>query len=316
MNVEKVAQLGAILEKWCADGYPYLAGEEQTVAEDVFRELYQMQANGDAAARQAMGFLGSKVSKPELTDFDLKGYFSGMVSRLGFTDKQCELFGEHLGSAEIYTTVPMERLTRSFALREVCDVETSKAYQARAEKILDSIVQAPSEPNQTLAKILAGNPVVFSFEKNEHPDASMSSVYVDGKVRPLMEIQSGLMNADKVDDNELAFTIAHELGHWIDFSGRPENYFGREKLWQECFADMVGYKMAKNAGYDMSFAVEKRKIMAKEQRAYCKAENKPLPEKTIFEKRVELLEQAFGNDETSKSNMVMINRLSGLKKER
>lgn len=293
MDAEKIAKLGLFLEKWSAAGYPYAEGEQRDLAESVFSELYQLQGEDNAAAKNAIRELGKHITKPELTDFDLRVHFADMMNGFGFTDKQLELFNNHLETTEIYTVLPMERLVRPSVMHPVCDEKTSRAYQMRVEKIVDALVKAPGEPNQTLAKLLEECSVIYSFEKNERPDAAMSSVFVDGKVRPLLEIQSGLMDS-KISDDELAVTIAHELGHWIDDSRRPADYLGKDKLWQECFADMVGYKMVKNAGYNADLMIKERQEFAEEHRAYQEAQGRKLPEETIFEKRAMLLRQAFG----------------------
>lgn len=53
MDAEKIAKLGLFLEKWSAAGYPYAEGEQRDLAESVFSELYQLQGEDNAAAKNA-----------------------------------------------------------------------------------------------------------------------------------------------------------------------------------------------------------------------------------------------------------------------
>ena len=260
-----------------------------------------------------MQYLDSKLSLPLLTNFDVKKQMVSLLETYGrVTPRQAALFNQLVQEQKVVRYIP-EFCDISYLMKEI-DNDTKQKYQMKTDEVLNEVLSVDVYPNKKLAELLKDNPIIFYYTEHDSTDAAVDSIFQNGKRRPVMILDRGLL---REDNKELLVGImCHELGHWLDDSSRSDNFYGEIRLAEECFADMVGYKMAKNAGYDMSFAVEKRKIMAKEQRAYCKAENKPLPEKTIFEKRIELLEQAFGNDETSKSNMVVINRLSGLKKER
>ena len=59
----------------------------------------------------------------------------------------------------------------------------------------------------------------------------------------------------------LGMVISHELGHFIDARGRPDNYQGSLPQSQEFFADTLGYNMARNAGFDIEhYKSETRKM--------------------------------------------------------
>ena len=57
---------------------------------------------------------------------------------------------------------------------------------------------------------------------------------------------------DEKNKSILPMLIAHEFGHFIDVSNRPEKYTGGLKDKEEFFVDAIGLKMAVNSGYENS----------------------------------------------------------------
>lgn len=295
MEREELQALGDFFEKWSAKGYPFLSEDKRAFPERCLSELVSAMRRGDEQAKENMAFLKTKFIKPELTDFDLKGHFLGLLNECGGLDKrQTALFREKMQTANICAMVPIERFCPETKLIKLCDKETAAKYQEQAEKILKRLLEAKGQPNEKMAEMLKDNPVIFCFEESKEQDAGMSGIFLQKKNRPLMTLLSGLMEQGKCDEDSLAATMAHELGHWLDHANRPQDYLGKEKLWQECFADVTGYMMAKNAGYDVQKRIEKCKEFAAVHRETMTARGVELPKKTIFEERAELLDNMFG----------------------
>lgn len=312
MNVESLSE---IIKKWCLDGYPLISEDEREPIEKALVTLFGAVKSGDEQARADLKILNSSFVEPKLTDYDLKEHFKGVIQRCGLNDRQEALFIEKLQSSDIFAKVPMSRLCDESKMIKAVDGETAKQYQERVNSVLERIVTAKGQPNELLAEMLKDNPVIFYFEDRNGQDACMSEVFLNGKRCPLMIIEKGMFNTDKVSEDYLATTMAHELGHWIDFSSRPADYLGKEKLWQECFADVSGYQVAKNAGYDAPVMISEEEKFAQEYRQREEANGKSLPDETIFEQRTALLKKMFGNGESSLS-LTMLQMQSAKKHHR
>lgn len=309
-----IAKLGEFIEKWCVAGYPYLSSDERADAERLFFKIDKMARQGDMSARESMEFWGQKIKRPQLIDFDLKEHFSKLINYVDLDERQQALFEEKLNRADVYSSVPIERLFHPTSRFPSVDKETATKYQERVNGILERFIEAKGTPNELLNDVVKSNPVIFYFDTLPQEDAGMTSIFIDGKVRPFMHIVGGMMNADKVSDDYLATTMAHELGHWIDFVHRPADYFGKEKHWQEYYADVFGYQLAKNAGYDAQEFVTKQAEFAKENREWLVKQGRQVPDKTIFEERVELLQNMFGQDNQCKGLSLM--QMQSFKKSR
>lgn len=292
-----IAKLGDVIEKWCEVGYPYLSEKERASVGACFSELFKKKSLGDEQATADLQFLDSKFSKPKLSDFDLKGHFERLIGACGgLNEQQTHLFAEKLDISNVYAAVPMERLCDERLFCPSVSDETAAVYQERVEGIIKRFTEAKGQPNEMLAELLKDNPVVFHFEERNGQDASMSEIYLNGKRCPLMTIEKGMMDKTQVSEDLLATTVAHELGHWIDMANRPADYMGKDRYWQEYFADVTGYQVAKNAGYDAQVMITEKEQFSKKHREWATAKGVKLPEKTIFEERVELLRNMFGKE--------------------
>lgn len=291
-----VAKLGELIKKWGEIGYPCLSEKERKPVEDRLVELFGAVKKGDEQAGADLKFLNSIFPKPKLTDYDLKEHFSRLIQKYGVHEKPAALFAEKLQVADVYANIPMERLYDKRRITPSVDEKTALQYRERVNGIVKRLTAAKGQPNELLAEMLEGRPLVVYFEDKNDQDACMSEIFLDGKRCPLMIIEKGMMDTNRVSEDHLATTIAHELGHWIDFGNRPADYLGKEKLWQECFADVTGYLMAQNAGYDAQVMISEKEKFAKEHRQWAASKGKPLPDKTIFEERTELLKAMFGED--------------------
>lgn len=295
MDKDILAQLGAFAEQWSRAGYPFLSEDQRKLPEKYFSQLYAEFRAGDKQAQENVKLLEAKFLKPELTDFDLKEHFLRLLrEQVGVDKRGMSLFEEKMRTSDIYAMVPMERFCSETKLVRLCDKEQAYQYREQSEKVLKRLLEARGLPNERMAEMLKDNPPVFCFEESDECDAGMSGIFLRGRNRPLMTLLSGLMERGKNDEDFLAVTMAHELGHWLDFGNRPENYFGKEKLWQECFADVAGCAVAINAGYGVQKMVEERKKFAALYRQNMMNKGKKLPQKTMFEERAELLEKMFG----------------------
>ena len=80
----------------------------------------------------------------------------------------------------------------------------------------------------------------------------------DGTVHPVLWIRCPDFKKS-INVDLLAAMIGHELGHWLDFGYRPRECVVESGLMQECFADVVGCQLVKNAGYNIESFIDRVK---------------------------------------------------------
>ena len=94
-------------------------------------------------------------------------------------------------------------------------------------------------------------------------------------------------------------TMSHELGHFIDFANRPLGYTGLLKDKEEFFADIIGAKMATNAGYEKSITAFKE---------YLGSKNNPL-----LKSRAKLLDERYPETKTEQNTKINSDRIAELR---
>ena len=80
----------------------------------------------------------------------------------------------------------------------------------------------------------------------------------------------------------------HEFGHFIDVAKRPLGYTGMLQDKQEFFADILGAKMATNAGYEKSITAFKENLNSKED--------------SLLKSRAKLLDERYPTEQNTKIN--------------
>lgn len=244
---KNVLHLADVLEKWSTMGYPCL--DEKNYADEKFEyaRLYLAAKGGDKQAKKTLQYLDSKLSLPQLTDFDVKKQMISLLEKYGqATPHQAALFSQLVQEQKVEIYIP-EFCDISYLLKEI-DGNIKQQYQMRADEVLNEVLSVDVYPNKKLAELLKDNPIIFYYTEQDSTDAAMASIFQNGKRRPVMLLDRGLL---REDNKELLVGImCHELGHWLDDNSRPDNFYGEMRLAEECFADLVGFKMCQNVGYN------------------------------------------------------------------
>lgn len=139
---------------------------------------------------------------------------------------------------------------------------------------LNSIFKKISNPdngvlNRTLKNFSDNHNIVFKIIEGDSFDGEcrfQNHNSHDTKKSFIISITQGAL---KANDDALAVLLAHELSHGMDISKIPDNYIGSIG-WeaQEDFANIIGAKIAKNAGYNPAeFLYAQGKNNEKTQRA-------------------------------------------------
>ncbi len=124
--------------------------------------------------------------------------------------------------------------------------EKAAGYEKTARQILDKIISSPGKANAELKNKLEKVTLKINVFVSEDMDGKCQ---YDGKFGILtISLSEGCFGKHK---NALGMVMGHEMGHFIDVSGRPAGYAGKMRCSQEIYADAVGYKIAASCGFDL-----------------------------------------------------------------
>ena len=119
----------------------------------------------------------------------------------------------------------------------------------KAEKLVKRLAGNSSKVSQDLKNLLEHSNLHFRVRKNwKAPNGSCS--FKKGVNGAKNEIVICLCDWQKFGDDELAGVLAHELGHALDFSKRPEGCQAQYMDGVETAVDLVGISLLANAGID------------------------------------------------------------------
>ena len=139
--------------------------------------------------------------------------------------------------------------------------EKTPEYIRQAQNILTRLTSAKGKTNQALKEALADTDIEFRIISGSQMDGKCQyrkKNPADRKKTLTICLTEGCFNQHQ---QALGMVISHELGHFIDARGRPDNYQGSLPQSQEFFADTLGYDMARNAGFDIEhYKSETRKM--------------------------------------------------------
>ena len=244
---KNVLHLAEVLEKWSTVGYPCLDEKDFADEKVEYARLYFAAKEGDEQAKKTLQYLDSKLSLPLLTNFDVKKQMVSLLETYGrVTPRQAALFNQLVQEQKVVRYIP-EFCDISYLMKEI-DNDTKQKYQMKTDEVLNEVLSVDVYPNKKLAELLKDNLIIFYYTEHDSTDAAMASIFQNGKRRPVMILDRGLL---REDNKELLVGImCHELGHWLDDSSRPDNFYGEIRLAEKCFADLVGFKMCQNAGYN------------------------------------------------------------------
>jgi len=244
-----------IVEKWQNEGYPFVydAVLRQEVA--VYdKKMNDLANDGNKEAIQQRDFIEKLFAKPvNVSDFDLGQYLTDKLLHFGVNRRIINSYANQIKNEKPDFEAPIERLGNYTLIGDF--VSECGGFREKIEQILDKILSVNKEPNITLRQSLDKHPVVFQFMKGKF-NARMGMCVINHNLRPILGVRvPDFENPPKED--LLATTIAHELGHWLDFGYRPQECVYEASLMQESFADIVACQMAKNAGYDVGLFINR-----------------------------------------------------------
>lgn len=124
--------------------------------------------------------------------------------------------------------------------------ERVEGYEQTANEVLQKIVSSSGKANKVLKEKLDGVCVKFGIYAGDKMDGKCQ---YDGEAKTLLiSLSEGCFTKHR---DALGMVMCHELGHFVDASGRPDGYLGKMGCSQEFFADAVGYKMASASGLEI-----------------------------------------------------------------
>lgn len=174
--------------------------------------------------------------------------------------------------------------------------EENKEYYQKAEDILEKLKEA----NPFFKEALEDKEVNFKIlegDKNDGKFCYDKYIRSEGK-NVTINLESSLFAESGKGKEMLAMVIAHEFGHFIDVAKRPLGYTGMLQDKQEFFADIIGAKMATNAGYEKSITAFKEYLNSKDD--------------SLLKSRAKLLDERYPEKKT-KINSDKIAELRGTK---
>ena len=174
--------------------------------------------------------------------------------------------------------------------------EEHKEYYQKADDILEKLKKA----NPFLKDALKYKEVNFKILDSKDDDGKFCyDEYIKSNEKNVtIALDSSLFDESGEGKEMLAMTMSHELGHFIDFANRPSGYTGMLQDKQEFFADIIGAKMATNAGYEKSITAFKK---------YLGPKMHPL-----LKSRAQLLEERYPETKTEQNTKINSDRIAEL----
>lgn len=277
-----------IITKWQKDGYPFVTDDimRQNIA--IFDEkLRKLAREGNKEAAEQVAYIDNLFEISEGTSFfNLKEYMIEQLMRCGIKEEIVKKFVEKVKNARSVFVAPRERLANFDLTGKDANEEKIGLFRENVTQIVNKLCSAKQKTNRVLADSLKQHPLIMKFQQGDF-HASMGECVVKGILQPVLWMSVPDFK-NLPDESLLATTLGHEFGHWLDFSNRPQECLFENSLMQECFADVIGCQIAKNAGYDIRVFVERVKGFEK----YFE-EQGMLDYKKLSEKRRDLIENCF-----------------------
>lgn len=139
---------------------------------------------------------------------------------------------------------------------EMNDCAEKSQYLQQSNAMLQNIIQAKGQPNQTLAAINKETPIAFKILDSQEFDGQFDKNEFDKTGNIVIKVNSGCFIPENFD--KLPMLISHECGHLIDIHQRyktnplSKDYHVSLKAQEEYLADTLGTSMCTNAGYNDS----------------------------------------------------------------
>lgn len=282
-----------IIKKWQKDGYPFVTDDVLRQKIAIFDEkLRKLAREGNKEAAEQVAYIDNLFEISEGTHvFNFKGYMIKQLENCGIKEEIIKKYGEQVKNAKSEFAAPIDRLANFELMGKEANEEEIGLFRDDVAQMVDKLCSAKQKINKILADSLEQHPLIMKFQqrdfRNRDFSMSMGVCVVKGILRPVLWMCIPDFK-NPPDEKAIATTLGHEFGHWLDFSNRPQECLFESSLMGECFADVVGCQIAKNAGYDIRAFVERVKGFEK----YFEEEGM-LDYKKLSEKRRELIENCF-----------------------
>lgn len=276
-----------ILKKWVKDGYPCVTDNvlRSQIAE-FENNLYNQEKLDDANAKKQRDEINN-IIKPVVNcnEYNIIEYYKRILQKYGIDEQYIEKFANINKDVKLDAEAPTHRLYNEFIYGYEENNQAHNIMHPIVTDIINNIISVPTEPNISLSKSLEENPIVICYEIGKY-SACMAISLIEGKDRPTLIIRTPEDNIPNIDS--LASTICHELGHWLDFSSRGYNNYYEARDLAECFADIIGAKLAQNTGYNFESFIERIS-------GFIEEFNTPEMQKykNIAQKRYDLINQIY-----------------------
>ena len=175
--------------------------------------------------------------------------------------------------------------------------EENKEYYQKAEDILEKLKEA----NPFFKEALKDKEVNFKIIEGDKNDGKFCyNDFIKSKGKTVtINLESSLFAESGKGKEMLAMVIAHEFGHFIDVAKRPLGYTGMLQDKQEFFADILGAKMATNAGYEKSITAFKENLNSKDN--------------SLLKSRAKLLDERYPETKTEQNTKINSDRIAELR---
>ena len=245
-----------LLKQWVKEGYPCVTDEKLRDEIAQFEQnLYDREKSNDTKAQKQRAEI-NKIITPIINsdEYNILEYYKRILQKYGIDEQYIEKFTNINNGVKLEAEAPTYRLYDEFIYGYEENNKAHNIMHPIVTDIINNIISVPAEPNISLSKSLEENPIVTCYEIGKY-SACMSISLIEGKERPTLIIRIPEDNIPDIDS--LASTICHELGHWLDFSSRGYNNYYESRDLAECFADIIGAKLAQNAGYNFEKFIER-----------------------------------------------------------
>ena len=244
-----------ILRQWVKDGYPLITDNvlRTQIAE------FEAKLENDEQYNSNINNIRDQINaiiKPidNCNDYNILEYYKKILQKYGVDKQDMEAFIKANQDVVVETEAPTYRLYDLILSNYIEDNNAHNILHETVSKIIKNITSITIEPNISLAKSLKENPIILCYATGKY-NACMDISIVDGKERPTLWLRIPEDNIPNIDS--LASTISHELGHWLDFASKDFDDYYESRSTSECFADIIGLKLAQNAGYNFEKFIER-----------------------------------------------------------
>lgn len=244
-----------ILRQWVKDGYPLITDNvlRTQIAE------FETKLENDEQYNSNINNIRDQINaiiKPiyNCNDFNILEYYKKTLQKYGIDKQDMEAFIKANQDVVVETEAPTYRLYDHILSNYIEDNNAHNILHEIVSNIIKNITSITIEPNISLAKSLKERPMILCYATGKY-NACMDISIIDGKERPTLWLRIPEDNIPNIDS--LASTISHELGHWLDFASKDIDNYYEARSTSECFADIMGLKLAQNAGYNFEKFIER-----------------------------------------------------------